>query len=296
MKICICTLVLNEIQWLEKLYTQHRNWEGLVKWIFVESADRVYAETNPTLVSKEGLSVDGTTEYLEKLASEDPRIVHIKYGFCSSQDRAQGKCEARSQYLKEMESIRPDYFIVVDADEFYPKTSQASINEILEKPGRDRMWSLCLKHREIWFPPFYQKLQYLPRFSYEVVGGFWSIPYCRIWKWFPNLSYLNHNTPSMSAACPLDRYMRRLDGVESSPYFVHTGFASKLETRAAKNRYYEERGEKVDRRRSWYCDSRKAFETWTPETVLPKGARVIPYTGIIPECFLPPKHIPEVVL
>ena len=285
MRICLCTLILNEFQWLPKLYEQHKNWKGLVKWIFVESADKVYAQTNPQMVNKNGLSVDSTTQYLEDLAAIDDRIVHIKYGFCSSEDKAQGKCEARTQYLKEMESVEPTYFIVVDADEFYPHEMQTRINAILEKPGRDRMWGACFKHREIWYPPILQSPNPYPRFSYEVVGGFWSIPYCRVWKWFPGLKYTNHNTPSLCADAPLDRYLKRFDGDADAPYFVHMGFASKLETRAAKNRYYEERGEKVDRKRSWYCDSRKAFETWTPEVVLPKGAKVIPYNGIIPECF-----------
>lgn len=285
MRICLCTLVLNEMQWLPKLYKQHKGWKGLVEWVFVESADKVYAQTNPKLVSSEGLSVDGTTEWLEELAKTDERIVHVKHGICSATDRTQGKCEARNQYLIEMESVEPDYFIVVDADEFYPHVMQTKINEILEKPGRDRMWGACFKHREIWHPPFYQKLDYLPLCTYEVVGGFWSIPYCRVWKWFPGLNYRNHNTPSLNAGASLDRYMKRFDLEPEAPYFVHTGFASKLETRAAKNRYYEERGEKVDRQRFWYCESRKAFETWTPETVLPKHAKVIPYTGLIPECF-----------
>ena len=79
--------------------------------------------------------------------------------------------------------------------------------------------------------------------------------------------------------------MKRLDSDPDSPQMIHMGFASKLETRAAKNRYYEERGEKVDRKRSWYCDSRKAFEVWRPHMALPKGAKVISYTGPTPECF-----------
>ena len=292
MRICLCTLVLNESQWLDKLYKQHKNWKGLIKWVFVESADRVYAQTNPKLVTKDGLSTDDTTAFLEDLAKRDDRVVHIKHGFCSSPDKAQGKCEARNQYLSQMESVEPDYFIVVDADEFYTNEAQERINELLEKTSREAMlrvgdtiWSICLKHREIWRPPFFANKPEVPRFSYEVVGGFWSIPYCRIWKWFPGLTYHNHNTPSLNAGASLDRYMKRLDHDADSPYLVHMGFASRLETRAAKNRYYEERGEKVDRRRAWYCDSRRAFETWTPETVLPRGAKVISYTGPIPECF-----------
>ena len=69
MSIVLSTLCLNEMEWLDKLYAQHKDWVGLEKWIFVESADRVYAETNPDMVSSSGLSVDGTTEFLRELAA-----------------------------------------------------------------------------------------------------------------------------------------------------------------------------------------------------------------------------------
>ena len=88
MKLTLCTLVLNEMEWLSKLYEQHKNWPAVEKWIFVESADRVYAETNPDMVSTKGLSTDGTTEFLDELARSDSRVTHIKYGFCSAIDRA----------------------------------------------------------------------------------------------------------------------------------------------------------------------------------------------------------------
>lgn len=289
MKLCLCTLVLNEIQWLQRLYDQHKDWNGVCKWVFVESADRIFADTNPHLVSSEGLSTDGTTEFLEELAAKDPRIIHIKHGFSSNHDPAQGKCEPRNRYLREIDKDQPNFFIVVDADEFYPYQCQKEINQILRRKPN---WAFCFKHREIWFPPCFSSLEY-NLFSWEVTGGFWDIPYCRVWKWFPNLSYVNHNTPSFAEGRQsLDQRMNRFDRNEGSPYFIHMGFASKLENRAAKNRYYEVRGEAVDRRRSWYCESRKAFETWTPETILPKGAKVIPFTGIIPEAFRQsPNHV-----
>lgn len=279
MKIALCTLVLNEIQWLQKLYDQHRSWPDLVQWVFVESADVSYAAVNPEMVTAEGLSTDGTTEFLSDLAAKDPTITHIKHGFCRTDDLTQSKCEARNRYLEALELVRPDYFVVLDADEFYPEQMQKKVNSLISKQMGN---SFCFTHREIWHPPFMQSVPD-SLFHYEVTGGFWSIPYCRVWRWYSGLNYLNHNTPSLNGRGLDQRMNRMLD--PSYPYMVHMGFASRLKNRAAKNRYYEYRGEARDRQRSWYCQSRAVFETWTPETVMPRGAKVVPYTGLIPECF-----------
>ena len=47
MRIVLATLLLNEMEWLPKLYEQHKDWPGLCGWVFVEAADRVYANVNP---------------------------------------------------------------------------------------------------------------------------------------------------------------------------------------------------------------------------------------------------------
>ena len=281
MKLALCTLVLNEMEWLPKLYKQHKNWPGVEKWIFVESADVSYAAANPTLVSTEGLSVDGTTEYLTRLAATDSRVTHIKHGFCSAKDAAQAKCEARNRYLNALMDMdyHPNYFIVLDADEFYPFECQTDINYLLPRKLGN---GFAFRHREIWYPPYLQE-QKTNQFEYEVVGGFWDIPYCRVWRWYRGLTYSNHNTPSIGRTS-LDARLNRMTD-PPFPYMVHMGFASNLLYRSAKNRYYEHRGEAADKKRSWYCDSRRCFETWEPKMELPHNARVCLYTGSVPECF-----------
>jgi len=280
MTVALCTLVLNEMQWLPHLYEQHKDWPGLLKWVFVESADRVYAETNPTLVSKDGLSVDGTTSFLEALVNQDPRVVHIKHGFSSATDPAQGKCQARSRYLEEVDSVKPSYLVVLDADEFYMRQFQTEIPQLMDRyPTRN---AFIFRHREIWRP---ESLKDKSLFRYEVTGGFWDIPYCRCWRWFPGLSYSkNHNTPQMPNGILLDARMRRCDAYKT-PFFLHMGFASRLLFRAAKNNYYIARGEGVNDRRLWYTESRAAWETWKLGDPLPRGAQVQFYDGPIPEAF-----------
>lgn len=284
MRWAIVTLVLNEMEWLPRLYQQHKDFPGLDKWVFVESADRVYANTNNKLVTSDGLSVDGTSDFLQELADRDDRVIYIPHGFCDNVDKAQGKCEARNRYLEYLEDIRPNYILQLDADEFWTKKSQQQLDSWVQPSIGDLSFSF--NHREIWHPIC---LSDEPLFKYEVVGGFWDILYCRVFRFIPNMRYTqNHNTPSIKGT-PLTQYLKDHRRVLSNhiPEYVHMGFAvNNIKMRIAKNEYYRMRGEKDDPRRRWYTDSRACFETWKPGERLPKGARVIEYNGAIPEVFI----------
>lgn len=321
-KIALCTIALNEMEWLPRLYEHHENWPGLVNWVFVEGADAEYAKSNPERVSEFGLSVEGTPGFLYDLAKRDNRVQYIPHGLATHRDPAQGKCVLRNRYLRALDEVKPDFIIVVDADEFYPHEMQWRINETMM--AEQNAWGWCFKHRDIWYPPSLQEGKMSPNpdeyqtahdwfnsqravppckcdhcrnervrrfrvkesFSQEVVGGFWDIPYSRCWRWFEGLEYAdNHNTPSRPKYGALDRRLARHDRDDSAPYFVHMAFASKLADRAAKHRYYETRGEAKDRKRQWYTESRAAWGTWQPRDELPNGAKVVPYTGIVPEVF-----------
>jgi hypothetical protein len=287
MKIQLCTLVLNEIEWLEKNYNQHKNWPNLDYWVFVESADVVYAQTNPGMVTSEGLSTDGTSTFLQELENRDERVVYIPHGFCKHEDKAQGKCEARNRYLDVAEECKPDYIVQIDCDEFWPYESQKSIEEWLTSDIHK--WSFSFQHREIWHPP---ALCDEPLFKYEISGGFWDILYCRAFKYIDGMTYRdNHNTPVTNRGQVLTekikdhRKYRLLNNHFKPPQYVHMGFACSVKNRVAKNEYYRQRGEMYDSKRSWYTESRAYFESWKPGEKLPKDVQVIEYKGPIPECF-----------
>ena len=96
----------------------------------------------------------------------------------------------------------------------------------------------------------------------------------------------NHNTPETREGRLLSQDgFKRLDLMPGTPQMIHMGFAASAKTRAAKNRYYEVRGEADDPKRRWYTESRRAFETWQPGDPLPHGAKVIGYDGPVPEVF-----------
>jgi len=184
MSVVIGTLCLNEMEWLPKLYEQHRDWPGLRKWVFVESADRMYQQANPELVSPEGLSVDGTTEFLKDLAKKDERVEYVQHGFGTHKDKAQGKCEARQRYMNVANDVRPSYILTLDADEFYTYAHQEAIdiatveNDVARAPKH----GIILGYRNIWKPP---SLVGGNLFDWEIRGTFWKIVVCKIWKWFP---------------------------------------------------------------------------------------------------------------
>lgn len=283
MRIFLATLCLNEMEWLPQLYEQHCNWPGLVGWAFVEAADRVYAETNPYMVgAASGLSVDGTSAFLEELARKDDRVRYHPYGITEDDDPAQGKCAARSRYLRIADELEPDWIIVVDADEFYTKAGQRMI---LERIKRVSHTSVLLRQRHIWLPPSIRdEAPY--ECGLEVVGGYWAIPHTRIYRWSRGLKYIrNHNHPERPDGVMLDRAMKRYDTTDSAPQCVHMGFSSRGEGRKAKHDYYKKRGEGVTDTRAPYVECRSAWETWRPGVELPQGAKVIGYDGPVPEVF-----------
>lgn len=272
----LCSLVLNEMEWLPKLYEQHKHWPGMIRWIFVEAADLIYANVNPGMVSPEGLSIDGTTEFLRNLAKTDDRVTHIAHGLVSHEETNQGKCTARQKYLDVADLFRPDFLFVLDADEFYDLAAQDSITRILGKAGPS--WQgFIFRQRHIWRPP---SVSQRPLFHAEVVGGYWSIPHARGFRWRPNMRYVrNHNIPEGSEA------LFRYDNHPSNPECVHLGFASDLTMRRAKHAYYVVRGEGRSRHYQMHVECRHAFETWEPGNSLPYGAQVVPYYGSVPEVF-----------
>ena len=281
MKIAICTICLNELEWLPALYEQHRDWPDMVAWVFVEGADRVYADTNPDLVSKKGLSVDGTSDYLSDLQGQDDRVTYIPHGFSNNIDPAACKAGLRQRYLDVLQSIRPDYMVILDADEFYCHDDQPTINDLMnQSPRRMNHFSFSFTH--IWRPP---SIAHEPLFSLEVVGGFFEMDHLKGHRWSPRFRYSKeHQRPD-----PLSGRQSEDKEFFGRPKCLHLAFSSNGALRIAKHRYYQARGEGRTDKRGWYVQTREVFKTWTPgqsDSVFPNGARVIPYTGPIPEVFI----------
>ncbi len=280
MRVALCTLCINELEWLPKLYEQHKDWPGLVSWVFVEGSDAIYAQSNPTLVKfPHGLSVDGTTEFLQELSQQDRRISHITLPspIAYGDKPDQSKCLMRQYYLNALKHQSPDYIVILDADEFYVYADQLRISSLVEEHivRNLRYDGIVLRQRHLWRP-----IDTIDLFQQEVIGAYWSVPHCRVWKWSPYMQYVtNHNRPE-----GFNR-LNRQDKIHGTPNCIHMGFSSSQKLRAAKHAYYVARGEGPRDGRQMYVDCRTAFEKWRPGISLPHGARVIPYNGEIPEAF-----------
>lgn len=287
MRVFLATLVLNELEWLPKLVEQHRNWPGLVGWCFVEGADVAYAQANPEMVSKDGLSVDGTTEFLEYLTSRycgDHSIcTHIRHGLSRHSDIAQGKCEARNRYLDVAEQLKPDVVVILDCDEMYPYASQEALTHCMRPINCRHSLGFCYRQREIWRPP---SCSHMPLLSQEVVGGLWKMHHCHVWRYVKGMKYeRSHVWPQLSGGGLMSQRMARFDNHAGSTEWLHLGWASQARTREAKIKYYHARGEGVTDHRKSQMECRDAWLDWKPGDSLPHGARVIPYSGPVPEVF-----------
>jgi len=279
-KLLLGTLCLNEMEHLPKLYAQHKGWPGLMRWVFVESADCVYAETNPALVTPAGLSTDGTSEWLKELAERDPRVTYIPYGLSQHADPAQGKVASRQCYLDVANAEEPEFVLVLDADEYYTRPTQSDICQLLRTVPAT-VWAAKFRQRHIWRPA---SIAREPLFRWEVLGGYWRVAHCRAWRWRPGMCYAaNHNTPELPDGSSYGSHIIDYVSRPGAPQCIHLGFASSAVLRAAKHRYYVARGEGVTDQRQMYVDCRAAFESWRPGKKLPHDARVVAYRGSIPE-------------
>lgn len=278
-RIMLATLTLNGMEWLSKLVEQHIGWPGLVRWCFVEAADAVYAATSQDMVA-DGGSVDGTTRFLLQLHEADARVAFRQCGLVSHADPAQSKCLARNEYLEIADKVEPDFIVVLDDDEFVPRLHQESMNRIMGRVNVQTQ-GLCFRQRHMWRPT---SVTNQPLFSQEVVGGYWSIPHCRVWRWVKGMRHVDdHNTPEADGR---KLRIRRYDQHPDNPYLCHLGFASSLKGRKAKHAYYVARGEGKTDGRQVSVDCRAAWETWKPGDQLPHGGRVVGYDGDVPEIFL----------
>lgn len=285
-RIMLATLCLNEMEWLPLLYEQHKSWPGLVSWVFVEGADAAYASANPHMVS-DGFSVDGTSEYLEGLLRTNSKAWYIPHGLFSHASPDLGKAVARSRYLEHADEVRPDYIVILDADEMYTHAHQLLLNNVVRRDPNSQGWAF--HQREIWRPPSIADHSLL---SWEVIEGLWRMTHCHCWRWNRGMRYINsHIYPSLPNGHTLNCEMARLEYVPGMPQYVHLGWASQARTRLAKTRYYTARGEGQGDGRAKWMECRRAWEGWSPsDSLLPHGARVVPYTGPIPECLA--KEVP----
>jgi len=293
-RIVLVTIVLNEEVFIQPQLTQHIDWPGVVAWIWVEGATGLYAERHSDSINTFGLSVDKTSELLQRASriysvdsakrNHHPIVYYIPFGFSDDFEKEMGdqKAVLRNVYCEICDEINPDILVVIDADEFYTSEDQLRINKLVKDFPAYDAW--ILRQRHIWRP---SSIQDNSLFDLEVIGGYWNISHCRIWRWKRGSRYFfNHNLlhyPYIkNDKIKYFRYTIDEKSVVSLPECIHLGFARELEHRKRTNDYYVYRGEGQEpkgRNRQMYVDCRKAWEDWQPGDTLPHGAKIISYVG-----------------
>jgi hypothetical protein len=284
MRIALATIALNEEEFVAAQLSQHCDWPGLEAWIWVEGACSLYADRNPEAVNAAGLSVDGTTGLLAA-AEVNGYIHHLRFGIANDRSGAleptmgAEKAKLRNAYCGMLDYLGDfDALIVIDADEFYTRSDQVEINRIVQaSPAYDRFQ---FRQRHLWRPP---SIAGSPRAALEVVGGYWSVPHLRVWRWRRGGRYTHDHNHVMF---PGDTWPNsaRTSLRHPGPQCVHLGFARDGEHRARTNAYYVHRGEGREQgfNRSMYTNCRASWEAWQPGSGLPHGARVEDYDGPVP--------------
>lgn len=294
--VMLATLCLNEQEWLPRLYEQHKAWPGLLRWIFVEACDVSFNDANPGCATADGLSTDGTTEFLQNLIQKDPRVTHVRYGWADHADPALRKIGPRNAYWQLAAAVQPEVVVVLDADEFYVHADQPRVLQLVRRRDQATFDSWTLPKREIWRPP---SIADRPLLELEVTEGFWKIPCCHWFRWSPGVGHRDcHNTPQRPDGTYINDKINTLHDREwiapdspkarefYLPQMLHLGYASAVGTRRAKAAYYSQRGEAADKLRRWYVESRESWFSWKPGDVLPHEAKVITYVGPVPEILM----------
>lgn len=270
MHVTIGMIVLNEEEYILKNLQQH--YEHAHKIVIVEGADRLYPQVR---VTKHGLSTDATAEIVRNFPDPSHKIKFIQHGW-TNMTGPNAKCELRNRYLRET----PDgLLIVIDADEFYRHKDIADLIDNMRRHPRYDAYQLPQIH-------FWHNLQQF------ITGGYYDMHHCRFWHVKSGDSYSqDHNYPTRGTKPLRNGYVRvkprKVHRTESGKEFVkapccyHFGFVKNQANMKDKNRYYENRGEKRTRYRTY-----KSREAWfKPDEQLYPRLAIHQYEGPLPECF-----------
>jgi len=113
---------INEIEWLKCSIDSIYNFVDRI--VIVEGCDSFMKQAIGERVTKEGLSVDGTTELIENYPDVDKKIKHIKLGFVEGDES-----DLWNAYLKECPV--GSWCWSIDGDEIYPESQAQRMVDLM---------------------------------------------------------------------------------------------------------------------------------------------------------------------
>lgn len=158
-KVTAMMIALNEEQFIESSIRALIAKPEIDQIVIVEGADRKY----PT-ATDDGLSVDNTSQIVEKLASECGKIQYMKMGWVDGKEALRQRC------IDEVPSDDPDrWCLFVDADEVWSDSEfEKLIDEIKRHP---QSGAIYFRHLHFWKKP-----------GTIATGSMWDRPLFRLYR------------------------------------------------------------------------------------------------------------------
>lgn len=215
-RLTIAMIVLNEVEFIE--YNLRQHYAVADEILILEGADRRYPNH---LVTKDGMSKDGTTEMIENFPDPDNKIQYFQMGWTTKNDMA----KLYIQY------VRDGWLLRIDGDEFYSRQSLKNIKTHMKKTKHD-----CL---------IYPAFHLWKGCTHHMTGGFYSVPHMKLMRITPGCNFdLDH-----VRLCYRNGKQYLAGHTTASLWtpdieMIHLGFARKNEERVATNlQYYKNVGE-----------------------------------------------------
>lgn len=181
MKLYVFTITLDGMPWLPVIYA-NLNATGLDwKWIVVEGVAAPVNCTSHCQSLPPRLSNDGTTQFMESLAT-DPRVAHIK------KELWQGKvemCNAALATIKE-----PCLLMEMDSDEIWLAHTIDQFYDMVEKD-----FVPCTAYQ---FRCRYFLGPGIVTHGFGAYGNYTEYEWIRAWTFLPGMTFNTHEPPVMS--------------------------------------------------------------------------------------------------
>lgn len=267
-EVSVGMIVVNEEEFLSECIENIMRWNIVKELIIVEGADKNYPAESLTL---KGLSIDKTSEIInQKTVEYGDKIRYVAKGFVKD------KMELRNEYMKR---VTGTHLFVLDADEFYDLKDLIELGKIFEEDGKNLQFEFKRETRNSM--TFGNIVHFWHGIKYRAVGGYFSIPHQRIYRFIDGMMYINnHNHPCLSDGTRIDQYRDLWRTVDTVCY--HLGFCKSEKNMKDKIQYYKNRGE-YKTHTAHLLQKLKWFD-WEDgqEKDLDRGTKIIKYDGYVP--------------
>lgn len=221
MKLCIFTLCLDGMPYIQYHLPIFKNLKHDWKWVIVHGAAMNNGSTQWCAPQEPRLSEDGTTEYLHDISESDPRIILLEQPSWSSKD------EMVNVALFEINE--PCVLMEIDSDEIWRVEQLDKIVELFEqRPYLGSIMFACDYHVG---PNL--KLQG------EHCYGDNDYEWLRVWRYQPGMHFSSHEPPILSGWYGIQ--MNKLESIDLIGRFSHYAYATEQQV-AFKEKFYQYHG------------------------------------------------------